>query len=299
MVDASRASAISADGVKPSLELADCIRQNVAVALAEDVRDGDLTAALIDNNDLCTAHVITREAGVLAGQAWFDEVFYQLDNGICVEWQLDDGAVMAPGQVLCTLEGLQRELLTGERTALNFVQTLSGTATAAAEYVRAVSGTNATILDTRKTIPGLRNAQKYAVTCGGAQNHRVGLYDGILIKENHIIAAGSIRAAVRRAKEMTAGADIKVEVEVEDFVQLEEALNAHADIVMLDNFELSDLGRAVAVTQGRAKLEASGGISLASIRAIAETGVDYISVGRLTKHVQAIDLSMRFSESQH
>lgn len=295
-------SAEPSHSVQPASEtsirksLTDVIQRNVAVAIAEDVRSGDLTAALIAENESASARVITREPGVLAGQLWFDEVFRQLNSGIQIDWRLQDGDAMVADQVLCTLQGSKRALLTGERTALNFLQTLSATATVTAQYVEQIRGTGAAILDTRKTIPGLRDAQKYAVTCGGGRNHRMGLYDGILIKENHIMAAGSISAAVAKAKRSIADSDIQIEVEVENLEQLQEALNAGADIVLLDNFSVDVLRQAVSITQRRAKLEASGGVALDSIRFIAETGVDFISVGALTKHVRAVDLSMRFVE---
>ncbi len=262
-------------------------------ALAEDVGSGDLTAALVPSREIARAHVITREEAVLCGTAWFDEVFRQLDPRIRVEWRARDGETIRAEQILCRIEGPARPILTGERTALNFLQTLSGTATAARRYVDAVRGTRAVILDTRKTVPGLRLAQKYAVTCGGAQNHRIGLYDGILIKENHIVAAGSITAAVQRAKAQ-APAGAFIEVEVENLDELQQALAAGAERILLDDFALDDIRRAVAAARGRAKLEVSGGVTLATIRQLAETGVDYISTGDITKNVRVVDLSMRF-----
>ncbi|MGB9428601.1 MAG: carboxylating nicotinate-nucleotide diphosphorylase [Gammaproteobacteria bacterium] len=268
------------------------ISASVQHALAEDVGGGDLTAALIAPETHARARVICREPAVLCGCAWFEEVFRQLDERIRVEWRVQDGATLSQDQVLCHLQGPARGLLSGERTALNFLQTLSGTATTAHRYAQAVKGTHAKILDTRKTLPGLRSAQKYAVRCGGASNHRMGLFDGVLIKENHIMAAGSITAAVNAARHQTA--KVPVEVEVENLEQLQEALAAGTDILLLDNFDLEGLRAAVRETGGRAKLEASGGIDLAHLRAVAETGVDYISVGALTKHVHAVDLSMRF-----
>ncbi len=270
------------------------IREQVRIALAEDLGDGDLTAALIDAGARASVQVICREAAVLAGTAWFDEVFRQLDPAIRVTWSAADGDRVAADQQLCVLEGNTRALLSGERTALNYLQTLSGTATLARRYADAVAGTGVRILDTRKTIPGLRLQQKYAVVCGGCHNHRVGLYDAVLIKENHILAAGSIAAALAAARERTP-AGIGIEIEVEDLDELEQALTAGARRVLLDNFDLEMLRRAVALTAGRARLEASGGVTLGGIRAIAETGVDDISVGALTKDVRAIDLSMRFS----
>ncbi len=268
------------------------IQQDVARALAEDIGSGDLSAALVPQDAKAQAHVITREAMHLAGAAWFEEVFRQLDGRIEVRWAAADGDHLAPGALLCTLQGPARGMLSGERTALNFVQTLSATATRTHRFVRAVHGTKARILDTRKTLPGLRQAQKYAVTCGGGWNHRMGLYDAILIKENHIAAAGGLTAAVVRARHLAP--EVMIEVEVEDMEQLEEALMAGVSRILLDDFELDQLRAAVALTAGRAELEASGGVKLDNVRAIAETGVDFISIGSLTKDVQAIDLSMRF-----
>ncbi|MGH8282636.1 MAG: carboxylating nicotinate-nucleotide diphosphorylase [Gammaproteobacteria bacterium] len=268
------------------------IPATVRHALAEDIGDGDLTAALIDANAQARGRVISREPAIICGRAWFEEVFRQLEKRIRVEWHVHDGESVSAAQPLCQLQGPARGLLSGERTALNFLQTLSGTATAAHRYAEAVKGTHAVILDTRKTLPGLRSAQKYAVRCGGATNHRMGLFDGILIKENHIMVAGGISAAVKAARRRDT--KVPVEVEVENLEQLREALTAGADILLLDNFDTSRLHEAVQVTAGRAKLEASGGIDLAQTRAVAETGVDYISVGALTKHLSAVDLSMRF-----
>jgi nicotinate-nucleotide pyrophosphorylase (carboxylating) len=270
----------------------DGISASVRNALAEDIGDGDLTAGLIDASVQARGQVISREPAILCGSPWFNEVFRQLDERIRVEWRVQDGEPTDASQVVCRLEGPARGLLSGERTALNFLQTLSGTATRARRFADAVIGTHAVILDTRKTLPGLRSAQKYAVRCGGAHNHRMGLYDGILIKENHIMAAGGIGAAISTARHQNM--KVAVEVEVENLQQLHEALTAGADILLLDNFDLDGLRAAVKITAGRAKLEASGGIDLAQLRAVAETGVDYISVGALTKHVQAVDLSMRF-----
>ena len=265
---------------------------NVTLALAEDVGNGDLTAALIPEEAQAEATVISREPAVLCGAAWFDAVFHQLDPQIAIEWQAVDGDRVMPDQLLCTLRGPARSLLTGERTALNFLQMLSSTATLARRYADAVAGTGTTILDTRKTIPGLRLAQKYAVRCGGCQNHRIGLFDAVLIKENHIMAAGSIGNAIAAARHLHPG--VTVEVEVENFAELEEALAAHPDIIMLDNFDLTAMTEAVKITGGRIKLEASGNVNFDTVRPIAETGVDYISIGGLTKDVRAIDLSMRF-----
>jgi len=271
------------------------IRRDIERALAEDLGAGDATADLIASDATARASVVTREAAVLAGRPWFDACFRALDPAIAIEWHADDGDAISAGQSLCSLHGNARALLSGERCALNFVQLLSATATIAANYVAAVSGTRAVILDTRKTIPGLRLAQKYAVRCGGAQNYRVGLYDAILIKENHIAAAGSLTAAVRSARTRHPG--LTVEVEVEGFAELDEAIAARVDRIMLDDFSLADMRMAVERVAGRVTLEASGGVGIDSVRAIAQTGVDYISIGALTKNVRAIDLSMRI-ESQ-
>ena len=262
-------------------------------ALAEDLGSGDLTARLIDVQARAAAEVVCRDEAVVCGRPWFDEVFQQLDPDTLIEWAVEEGQPVTAGTRLCQLEGNARALLSGERTALNLLQTLSATATRTRQYVDAVAGTGAVILDTRKTLPGLRNAQKYAVRCGGGQNHRMGLFDAILIKENHIVAAGSISRAVTQAREIDAS--VPVEVEVENFNELNEALAAGADRVLLDNMEPAMLREAVALTAGRAKLEASGGIDLDNVRAVAETGVDFISIGALTKDIQAVDLSMRFA----
>ena len=270
---------------------------SVREALSEDIGTGDITAALIPKHERATATVICREAAVLCGMAWFNAVFAELDSGITVNWTARDGDALRPGQSLCTLHGPAAMILTGERTALNFLQTLSGTATLARHYAEAVSGLAVTVLDTRKTIPGLRQAQKYAVRVGGCHNHRMGLYDGILIKENHIASAGSIERAVQAARRASPG--IPVEVEVENETQITEALAVGVDILLLDNFTLEALVSAVRLTAGRARLEASGGVSLETIRDIAHTGVDYISIGALTKNLHAIDLSMRFTRHSH
>ncbi|MCB1735359.1 MAG: carboxylating nicotinate-nucleotide diphosphorylase [Gammaproteobacteria bacterium] len=275
-----------------STELRSAIEANVAAALAEDIGDGDRTAALIPEDRKSGATVIAREAGVIAGQPWFDAVFAALSERIVIEWAVEEGARIGAGDTLCVLCGPARAMLSGERAALNFLQTLSAVATRTRECVDLVAGTGATILDTRKTLPGLRRAEKYAVVQGGGQNHRMGLYDAILIKENHIAAAGSIAAAVESAHRWSPG--LSVEVEVEDLVQLEQALAANADIVMLDNFDLVLLREAVAINAGRARLEASGGVRPETLRAIAETGVDFVSIGALTKDIRALDLSMRF-----
>jgi len=264
--------------------------EDIAAYLAEDIGSGDLTANIIPATTQATAQVVTREAMVLCGQAWFEAVFRQLDASITIIWQHQDGDDVTANSVLCTLKGTARALLTGERTALNLLQTLSATASIARRYSNAVAGTGCNVLDTRKTLPGLRQAQKYAVRCGGCVNHRMGLFDAILIKENHIIAAGSIGAAIAQARALS---DVMVEVEVESLAELEEALLARPDRIMLDNFSMADLHQAVALTAGRVELEASGNIGLYNIREIAETGVDFISIGALTKQIQAIDLSMR------
>jgi len=280
--------------VTTDTSLQSVILEDVRRALAEDIGSGDITAELIPESAHSTATVICREAAIISGIDWANEVFHQLDPAIRVDWLVADGDMVSKDQLLCTLNGPSRALLTGERTALNFLQTLSATATLARQYAEAVEGTGAKVLDTRKTIPGLRRAQKYAVTCGGCHNHRVGLYDAYLIKENHIAAAGSITAAVTTARSLNPEA--KLEVEVETMEEVREALSCRADILLLDNFSLEMLREAVALNNGQAKLEASGGVTLASIRNIAETGVDYISTGELTKHVRAVDLSMRFNQ---
>lgn len=265
------------------------IAASVARALAEDIGSGDVTAQLIPERSSARATVISRERAILCGRPWFDAVFQQLNKQVQIMWRVADGDKVEPDQILCELQGPARSLLSGERTALNFLQTLSGTATQTRAYVDAVQGTGAIILDTRKTIPGLRAAQKYAVTCGGGRNHRMGLHDAVLIKENHIAAAGSVSAALRQAP-----TNMLVEIEVENLGQLREALAAGARRILLDNFDLAGLRAAVTETAGRAHLEASGGVSIENIRAIAQTGVDFISIGGLTKHLRAIDLSMRF-----
>jgi len=270
------------------------IESNVRRALAEDIGTGDITAQLIPAERLAHASVITRERAVISGSAWVDGVFRQLDPRVAVHWQVVDGEQVEAGRVLFQLEGPARALLSGERTALNFLQTLSGVATRCRHYADLVEGTGVRLLDTRKTLPGLRLAQKYAVTCGGCHNHRIGLYDAFLIKENHIAACGGIAEAIAAAHRIAPGKP--VEVEVESLGELEQALAAGVDIVMLDELSLEDMRTAVAMNAGRAKLEASGGISDETLRSIAETGVDYISIGALTKHVQAIDLSMRLAQ---
>jgi nicotinate-nucleotide pyrophosphorylase (carboxylating) len=273
----------------------------VQTALREDIGTGDVTANLVPASQRARGRVVTREDAVLCGTAWVDETFRQLSPDIRLTWLARDGERISAGQKLFEIEGPARPILTGERTALNFLQLLSATATEARRYADAVAGTGCTILDTRKTLPGLRTAQKYAVRCGGAGNHRMGLYDMVLIKENHIATAGSIEAAITTARRTAPG--VKVEIEVESLQELERALAAQADIIMLDDFTLADMRQAVAMNRASAhpaKLEASGNVSLATVRDIAETGVDYISVGSLTKHVRAIDLSMRldFADAQ-
>jgi len=273
----------------------DLIARQVAAALAEDLGGGDVTAALVPLQQQVRAQVIAREPAILCGIDWASETFRQLDPGITIQWQVSDGEPVVADQTILRLAGAARPILTGERTALNFLQTLSATATAAHRYVSAVAGTGCQILDTRKTIPGLRLAQKYAARCGGAQNHRLGLHDMVLIKENHIIAAGSIADAVATSRRTSPG--VPVEVEVESLTEFEQALSAVADIIMLDELSLDDMRTAVARNRERgskAKLEASGSVTLAKVRDIALTGVDYISIGGITKHVQAVDLSMRF-----
>jgi nicotinate-nucleotide pyrophosphorylase (carboxylating) len=265
----------------------------VAAALAEDVGPGDLTAEFIDESDTATASVIGRTGAIVCGIAWFDEVYRQLDHRIKIEWLVTEGEHVAAEATWCRVEGPARDLLTGERTGLNFLQTLSGTATRTRHYVDQIEGTGCRLLDTRKTIPGLRVAQKYAVRIGGGTNHRIGLYDGILIKENHIRAAGSLRATVTKALTQ-AGPDVFVEVEVETLDQLVDAIDAGAPCIMLDNFDLESMRKAVEITAGRATLEASGGVQETTLRAIAETGVDFASVGDITKNLTAVDLSMQF-----
>jgi len=270
--------------------------QDVAVdvtrALSEDLGAGDCTASLIPPHSILRTRVICRDTAVLSGRPWFDETYRQLDSGTTITWLTNDGDPMTPGQEVCRIEGPARAILSGERTALNFLQTLSATATAARRYTDAVAGTGVIILDTRKTIPGLRLAQKYAVRCGGASNHRIGLFDAILIKENHIAAAGSITAAVSEALRLHS--DLLLEVEVENLEQLKEACSAGAERALLDNFNLDDLQQAAQQCKGRIGLEASGGINLDTVRAVAETGVDFISVGDITKNVDSVDFSMRF-----
>lgn len=270
----------------------DTVEADVKRALSEDIGSGDVTAPLLPQAIQVKASVVVREPAVLCGRAWFDEVFHQLNPSVSIQWHFADGDILDSGDTVCELTGDAHALLTGERTALNFLQTLSGTATGARHYADAVKGTGVKILDTRKTIPGLRAAQKYAVRCGGCHNHRTGLFDAILIKENHIIAAGGITRALQLARQ-EAGEDMLIEIEVENTEQLNEALQAGAERILLDNFNIETLRMAVQMNKRRALLEASGGITLANVATIAATGVDMISVGELTKHVRATDYSMR------
>jgi len=276
------------------VNLPDDLLSTVQQALREDIRTGDINALLIPESRQATAQVISRESAILAGSAWFNSVFQQIDPSVKIQWEVQEGQEVSPNQRLCTLSGAARTLLTGERTALNFLQVLSGTATQARRYVQAVQHTHAKILDTRKTLPGLRSAQKYAVLCAGGVNHRMGLYDAFLLKENHIAAAGSISAAVAAAQKLRP--ELPIEVEVETLAQIPEAIAAGATRLLLDNFTLEMLREAVALVQGKVSLEASGGVNLETVVAIAETGVDFISVGAMTKDVRALDLSMRIVE---
>jgi nicotinate-nucleotide pyrophosphorylase (carboxylating) len=275
--------------------------QEITRAVADSLREDlggeidaslDITASLIPADSQGVATIITREHGVFCGQMWAEEVFKQLGGEVTIEWHVQDGDTVEPNQTLCTLSGPSRALLTGERNAMNFIQTLSGCATIVAEYAKQLEGTNTRLLDTRKTIPGLRSALKYAVTCGGGYNHRIGVFDAYLIKENHIIACGGINQAISTAKRLNPGKP--VEVETESLAELQLAIDAGADIIMLDNFTTDMMREAVAINAGRAALENSGNVTLETIREYAETGVDYISVGALTKHLKAMDLSMRF-----
>ena len=273
------------------------IGRNVAAALAEDLGSGDLTAQLVPAETQTRAAVVSRENAVLCGSAWFNQCFKTLDPAITIAWMVSDGDKIVANQNLCEITGPARALLTGERTALNFLQMLSGVATKAREYADAVAGTQAQIVDTRKTLPGLRLAQKFAVQCGGGGNHRLGLYDAILIKENHILAAGSITAAMAEAQKVAAGSANRckfIQVEVETFDELNQALAAGAEMILLDNMSPEQMREAVAITAGRAVLEASGNVNIDSVRSIAESGVNRISIGALTKDVRALDLSMRF-----
>ncbi len=275
------------------MDLASEIERAVAMALAEDVGSGDVTAALTPEPARARARLIARQDAVLCGQAWFEACFRKLDASVRVDWQVAEGARVSRGQPVCSLEGNARALLTAERTALNFLQTLSAVATTTSRYVAAVAGTRARIVDTRKTLPGLRAAEKYAVRVGGGVNHRMGLYDAILLKENHIAAFGGVRPAIDAARK-SASRDIWVQVEVETLDQLREALEGGATMILLDNMSTDQMRDAVKIAAGRAELEASGGVTLDSVRAIAETGVDRISIGALTKDIEAVDFSMRF-----
>lgn len=275
------------------MKLPNNISQSVRTSLEEDIKSGDVTADLISLDETSKAIILCRDDAILAGTAWFDEAFRQIDDSVIAQWYFKDGDYVEKNTVLCHLQGASRSLLSGERVALNFLQLLSATATMTSTYVKAIEGTSTKILDTRKTIPGLRKAQKYAVLCGGGSNHRMGLYDRILIKENHIMAAGSISRAVEQARLLHP--DLLVEVETENLDEFNSASKAGADIIMLDNYTLDDMKRVVKINAGQTKLEASGGVSLDTVRAIAKTGVDYVSVGEITKDIKAIDLSMRFN----
>lgn len=274
--------------------LPDDLSTVVRLALEEDIGSGDVTAKLVAPDATVSASLVCREAAVLCGTAWFDEAFRQLDTHISVHWRAGDGDAIEANDIVCTITGPAAPILSGERTALNFLQLLSGTATVARSYARRLEASSTRVLDTRKTLPGLRRAQKYAVRCGGCRNHRMGLFDAVLIKDNHIANAGSIAKVVAAARR--GNPDLTVEVEVKNLIELDEALSAGADIVMLDNFERKNIGEAVARSRGRAKLEISGNVALEDLADLAGTGVDYISVGALTKNVRAIDFSMRFDE---
>lgn len=289
----------------PTNILPDDIANTVKHALAEDIGPGDLTAMLVPEDAESEATIISRDQAIFCGAAWLDEVYKQVDPSVKVEWLVSDGQQVNPNQALCTISGNSRAMVTGERTALNFLQTLSGTASLAQKFAKRIKGTKAAVRDTRKTLPGLRQAQKYAVSCGGCENHRMGLYDAVLIKENHIIAAGSITEAVRQAKMLrnSDGNSVPIEVEVETISQLDEAVQAGAELVLVDNFSIPMLNKAVArnsdhrkYNRGHAKIEASGGITWENARSIADTGVDYLAVGTLTKDLESVDLSMRFAE---
>jgi len=276
----------------PGSAFSDDVSSAVGLALSEDIGDGDVTAALVAPDAAISASVLCRETAVLCGVAWFDEVFRQLHPDIAVHWRFADGDAVQADDIVCTVTGPAAPVLTGERTALNFLQLLSGTATTARHYARAIEGSHTNILDTRKTLPGLRRAQKYAVRCGGCHNHRIGLFDAVLIKDNHIANAGSIAKVVAAARRNNP--QLTIEVEVTNLSELDEALSAGVDVVMLDNFDREAIGDAVGRSRGRAKLEISGNVALEDLSDLAKTGVDYISVGALTKHVRAIDFSMRF-----
>jgi len=269
------------------------ITRAVAASIAEDIGTGDITAELIPQDTVVTAKIITRDAAIICGIPWVDEVYRQLDETVIINWQVQDGDRVEPNQSLVKLSGSARSILTGERCAINWLQTLSGTATTVDQYLKELAGTSTQLLDTRKTIPGLRYAQKYAVRCAGGKNHRMGLYDAYLIKENHIASCGSIQKVVAQAKENHPGK--LIEIEVENIKELQQAIDAGAHIIMLDNFDLASMRLGVELNAGRAKLEVSGGIERDSLRQVAETGVDYVSVGGLTKNIQSVDLSMRLN----
>lgn len=281
-----------------TIDWKDGVAATVALALEEDVQTGDATASLVPADSVVLARVISREPGIVCGRPWFDQVFAQLDNQISVEWTVDEGSAILADSLLCRIKGPARPILTGERTALNFLQTLSGTASITTRYAHELRGTECEVLDTRKTLPGLRMAQKYAVKTAGGRNHRMGLYDAILIKENHIMACGGIGEAIQKARELSP--DLLLEIEVENLDQFAMALEARPDVIMLDNFSVQQMKKAVALAEflglERPKLEVSGNVEIDRLRMIAKTGVDYISVGALTKHVQALDLSMRFKQ---
>jgi len=272
------------------------IADNVQRTLVEDIGTGDITALLLPKSACAEAHIVTKEPMILCGKAWADEVFKQIDSDVKVSWQYNDGDFIEANNIVCYVSGFARSILTGERSALNFLQLLSGTATECRQYVNCIKHTQVTLLDSRKTIPGLRQAQKYAVTQGGCSNHRMGLYDAFLIKENHIIACGGISESIRKARLMSKGQII--EIEVESILEFSEALKECPDIIMLDNFSLKEIKDAVKLVKGQCKLEVSGGITLNNIKPIAETGVDYISIGALTKNCNAIDLSLRINMSK-
>lgn len=272
------------------------IRETVARALAEDIGTGDVTADLISINTTARANVISRENAILCGTAWLEETFRQVDTSLKVTWSHHDGDPIAANRLLCTIEGNARAMLTAERTALNFLQVLTATATQTSHFVEQIKHTVCQVLDTRKTIPCLRTAQKYAVVSGGGSNHRIGLYDRVLIKENHIMAAGSIAAVIEAARKLHPG--VQVEIEAETLPEVQESIAANADIIMLDNFDLRMMEAAVRMAAGHTPLEASGGVNLQTVKSIAETGVDFVSVGEITKNIRAVDLSMRFHESR-